>query len=112
MIAECVVIVIILLIISVVFLRAKRVKWALLTFPLMVVPFANIAVSQIFRFLRYSYDANIITITNVVAVIISSAWIGLMSYYFEKKSQRASYLTTTLLFNIILAIILINNAPN
>lgn len=108
MIVECVVIVIILLIISVIFLRAKRYRWALSTFPLMIVPFSNVAVSQILRLFGESYTSTVHFWTNVVAVIISSAWVVLMAFYFERKSQMLSYLTIAIAFNVILALILVN----
>lgn len=108
MTVQCVVIMIILLAISIVFLRAKRYKWALSTFPLMIVPLANVAISQASKIFNYQYTDMVHLWTNLIAVLLSSAWVVLMAFFFERKSQKFSYLIIALAFNIILALILIN----
>lgn len=112
MFVECLTIFGLIFVVVVMYIRAKKKDYALATVPLLVLPAANIlayAFSEgisdllsIDRFIAYSA-------INIVAVVISSCLVGLMSGKFGKKSVRGAYITMSLIFNIVLAAILIYN---
>lgn len=112
MLVECLTIFGLIFVVAVMYIRAKKKNYALATVPLLVLPAANVlaymfsgglsALLSIDKFIAYSS-------INVVAVVISSCLVGLMSGKFGKKAVRGAYITMSLIFNIVLAAILIYN---
>ena len=112
MFVECLAIFGLIFVVAVMYIRAKKKDYALATVPLLVLPAANIlayafsgGISNILPVDRFTAYSAI----NIVAVVISSCLVGLMSGKFGKKSVRGAYITMSLVFNIVLAAILIYN---
>lgn len=112
MLVECLTIFGLIFVVVIMYIRAKKRNYALATVPLLVLPAANIlayvfsgglaTLLSIDKFIAYSS-------IDVVAVVISSCLVGLMSGKFSKKAVRGAYITMSLIFNIVLAAILIYN---
>lgn len=112
MFVECLAIFGLIFGVAVMYIRAKKKSYALATVPLLILPVANIlayafsgGISNILPVDRFTAYSAI----NIIAVVISSFLVGLMSVKFGKKTVRAAYITMSLVFNIVLAAILIYN---
>ncbi|MCM1328350.1 MAG: hypothetical protein NC253_02830 [Ruminococcus sp.] len=112
MVVECVTIFGLIFVVAVMYIRAKKRNYALATVPLLILPAANVlayafsggiaGLLSIDRFIAYSA-------IDIVAAVVSSCLVGLMSGKFGKKSVRGAYIAMSLIFNIVLAAILIYN---
>ena len=111
MLAESLTIFLIIFLVAVLYLRTKK-SYALATVPLLILSFANITAcltsGELTKFLPMD-KFTVYCAINLFAVILSSFFVGLWSNKFSKKSTRALYVTMSLIFNIVLAAILINN---
>lgn len=112
MFVECLAIFGLIFVVVVMYIRAKKKNYALATVPLLILPAANIlayafsgGISNILPVDRFTAYSAI----NIVGAVISSCLVGLMSEKFGKKTVRAAYITMSLIFNIVLAAILIYN---
>lgn len=111
MIIECLVIFGIILAITVIFLRTRK-EHAIMTVPLMILPFANLAAQLFAKPLASVLPLDpflVVVLLNVIAVVISSLMIGVLSFRFKKRSNKIAYAFPTILFNVLLAIILIQH---
>ena len=112
MLVECLTIFGLIFAVGVVYLHAGKKDHAFATIPLLVLPAANVL-----SYILAGRISNIVpmdmftvyTAINVVAVVVSSCIVGIMSGKFGKKSTRAAYITMSLVFNIMLAAILVYN---
>lgn len=112
MVVECLTIFGLIFVVVIMYIRAKKKHYALATVPLLILPAANVLayafsggiseVLSIDRFIAYSA-------INVVAAVVSSCLVGLMSGKFSRKAVRGAYIAMSLIFNIVLAAILIYN---
>ncbi len=110
MIVQCAVIILLLLVMTFIFVRAKRKDWALSVLPLIMVPAGNIFVHFLFRFIiKQPLNIEAVSVANVIAVLVSGVWVGIMSNNYETKSKKLPYICVSMLFNILLAWILISN---
>ena len=114
MAAECLVIALIVLAIFVCFFKTKRRKWAYSTLPLLVLPLANGIMSYFFKIvLKSEITLYCAFITVIVALIVACIWIGICSMtMITGKRTRIPYLGVMILFNLLLAIILITHYYN
>lgn len=113
MIIECIAITGIILAISVIFLRARKRTYALSTLPLAIVPVINIVEGVLARLVMHISSLDRLTtfvFINIVAAAVSCLFVGVMTMKFRMKRTKAAYMVLTLLFNIILVMILIQNA--
>ena len=111
MLIECAAIFLLISAVSFMYVRAKK-KNALATVSLLILPLANILayaasgkLSDILPMDKFTIYAAI----NIVAVVISSCLVGVMSYKFPKRSTKTAYVIMSLIFNIALAAILVYN---
>ncbi len=100
MLIECAAIFLLISAVSFMYVRAKKKNYALATVPLLILPLANILPMD-----KFTVYAAI----NIVAVVISSCLVGVMSYKFPKRSTKTAYVIMSLIFNIALAAILVYN---
>lgn len=98
--------------VALMYIRAQKKNYALATVPLLILPLANILacaasgkLSDILAMDKFTVYAAI----NIIAVIISSCLVGVMSYKFPKKSTKTAYAVMSLIFNMTLAAILVYN---
>jgi len=91
--------------------RSKK-KYALSMIPLLIPTGANIIsyffASKISLITPFS-DFFTYALINILAVIVSGVLIGIFSTKFSSKTNKLSYLTMCILFNIILVMIFIIN---
>lgn len=112
MLVECLTIFGLIFAVVIVYLHADKRNYALATVPLLILPAANIlsyavsgSLSEVLSSDRFTVYAAI----NIIAVVVSSCLVGIMSAKFGKKSTRAAYVTMSLVFNVVLAAILVYN---
>ncbi|MCM1059390.1 MAG: hypothetical protein NC452_03760 [Eubacterium sp.] len=112
MLIECAAIFLLIAAVSLMYVRAKKKSYALATVPLLILPLANILaytasgkLSHILPMDKFTVYAAI----NIVAVVISSCFVGVMSGKFPKKSTKTAYVIMSLIFNITLSAILVYN---
>lgn len=113
MVVECLAITIIILAISVLYLRTRRKQYALATIPLVLLPASNVMLAWAARYaervLPFS-RASIAIAIFASAALVSCVMAGVFSSHLTKKYTRASYLFMSIVFNVILLMILINTA--
>ena len=111
MLMECLVIFGIISAICVIFLRTNR-NHAFQTIPLLILPGANILTyffsNHLSQFVALDHFS-VFVILNILAVVISGILAGIFSVRFETKSSQITYLIMCIVFNIVLASILIQN---
>ena len=110
MAAECLVITILLLFVIFGFMKSRRKKWAAAVLPLIVVPLAN-GLSKFFITDLLGLEFTFVLAVGVVvtALVASCTWIGFVSaLVLQKKRSRITYMSITILFDILLSIILVN----
>lgn len=112
MLIECAVIFLLIGTVALMYVRAKKKNYAFATVPLLILPLANILayaaserLSHILPMDKFTAYAAI----NIVAVVVSSCLVGVMSYRFSKKATKTAYVVMSLIFNITLAAILVYN---
>ena len=112
MLVECLTIFGLIFAVSVVYLHAGRKDHAFATIPLLVLPAANVLSYILSGRISNLVPMDMFTVytaINIFAVVVSSCLVGIMSGKFGKKSTRAAYITMSLVFNILLAAILVYN---
>lgn len=112
MLIECAAIFLLILVVAIMYVRAKKKDYAMATVPLLVLPAVNMldyAVSGKLSFVLPMDEFTVYTAINIIAVIVSSFLVGVMSAKFKRKATKAAYVSMSLIFNIILAAILIYN---
>ncbi|MCH5192324.1 MAG: hypothetical protein J1F11_00075 [Oscillospiraceae bacterium] len=112
MIVECLTIFGLIFAVVVVYLHAGRKDHAFATVPLLVLPAANVLSYMLSGRLSNMLPMDMFTVytaINVFAVVVSSCLVGIMSAKFGKRSTRAAYITMSLVFNVMLAAILVYN---
>lgn len=112
MLIECTAIFLLILVVAVMSVRAKKKQHALATIPLLVLPLANILAYALSGKLSHILPMDkftVYTAINILAAVISSFLVGVMSCKFSKKNVRITYVIMSLIFNITLAAILVYN---
>ncbi len=112
MLIECTAIFLLISAVAMMYVRAKKKDHALATIPLLILPAANIlayTVSDNLSHILPMDEFTAYTAINIVAVVVSSCLVGVMSYKFSKKSTKTVYAAMSLIFNIALAAILVYN---
>ena len=112
MLVECLTIFGLIFAVVVVYLHAGKKDYAFATIPLLVLPAANVL-----SYILSGRISNVLpmdmfttyTAINIFAVVVSSCLVGIMSGKFGKKTTRAAYITMSLVFNVLLAAILVYN---
>lgn len=110
MIVESFAIAALIFVVVILYLRSGKRDYAFATIPFLILPLANVLSYMVSGRLAGVLPADRFTVyaaIDVVAVVISSCLVGAMSGKFGKKSTRAAYMTMSLIFNIVLAAILI-----
>ena len=109
---ECSAIFCLIFVVVIMYIRSGKKDYAFATVPLLVLPMINVLaylssgkLSTLLPMDKFTVYAAI----NIIAVIVSSCLVGIMSGKFKKKSNRMAYIVMSLIFNIILAAILIYN---
>ena len=112
MLVECLTIFGLIFAVVIVYLHAGKKNYAFATIPLLILPAANILsyilagkISNILPMDMFT----VYTAINIFAVIVSSCFVGIMSVKFGKKTTRAAYIIMSLIFNVLLAAILVYN---
>lgn len=110
MAGECFVITIIMLAIVLMFVRAKRKRWAVAAAPMCILPAINSIVSYVCtKFLHISIDLNFALIIIIIGIMISCIWVGICAMLIAGKKSRVTYISVGFLFNILLGLILVNH---
>lgn len=112
MLVECLTIFGLILAVVVVYLHAGKKDYAFATIPLLILPAANVLSYMLSGRISDHIPMDMFTVytaINVFAVVVSSCLVGIMSGKFSKKSTRAAYITMSLVFNVLLAAILVYN---
>ncbi len=106
---ECGVITAMLIVIMIVFLRKKRIPWAVATIPLMLVPFTEFVMDfLLWQLFGLHVSVFIRLIALLIAMAASCVWVGMSSMSFKSKKVRISYIAVCNIFDIMLGIILIH----
>ena len=111
MLVECLVIFGIILAIAVIFAKTRK-EYAIATVPLLIPTGTNILAYLFSENLSELFPIDHLTmyiVINVIAVIVSSVFVGICSTKLKTKSNRLTYIVMCILFNIALATILIIN---
>lgn len=111
MVLESVIILSIIFCIFIISFRTKQ-KYAFATIPLMIPPAANVLTIYFFipMLKAISLSANFTYILmNIIAVVVSVVLILFHSKKFSTAANKYSYLTMSIIFNILLVIIFIKN---
>ncbi len=109
---ECSAIFCLIFVVVIMYIRSGKRDYALATIPLLVLPMVNVLAYLLSGKLSVVLPMDkftVYTALNIIAVIVSSCLVGVMSVKFKKKSNRMAYIIMSLIFNIILAAILIYN---
>ncbi len=112
MLIECTAIVLLISMVALMYVRAKKKNYALATVPLIILPLVNIlayAASEKISHILPMDKFTVYAALNIVAVVVSSCLVGIMSYKFSKKATKTAYVVMSLIFNITLAAILVYN---
>ena len=112
MLVECTAIFCLIFVVVIMYIRSHRKDYALATVPLLVLPLINILAylsSGKLSALLPMDKFTVYAVLNIVAVIVSSCLVGVMSVKFKRRSTRIAYIIMSLIFNILLAAILIYN---
>lgn len=110
MVVESVVIAGLIFVVAVLYFRSKKRDYAFATIPFLILPLANVLSYMVSGRLAGVLHADRFTVyaaADVIAAVISSCLVGAISSKFGKRSTRAAYITMSLIFNIVLAAILI-----
>lgn len=112
MLVECAAIFCLIFVVAITYIRDHRKDYAFATIPLLILPMVNIIAylssEKISSWLPMDKFTTYSAI-NIVAVIVSSCLVGIMSVKFRKRATRSAYIAMSLIFNIVLAAILIYN---
>jgi len=109
---ECSAIFCLIFVVVIMYIRSGKKDYAFATIPLLVLPAINVLAYLLSGKLSSLLPMDKFTVyaaLNIIAVIVSSCLVGIMSVKFKKKSNKMAYIIMSLVFNIILAAILIYN---
>ncbi len=116
MAVECGVIIFIILLLALMFYRRSHKDWSLATFPLILLPLADLIIELgLIKMLKLELTAFAAILILVVAVAVSAAWIGAASANLRVKHSKRTAVTFTAIaniFDIALAAILISDILN
>lgn len=109
MIVECIAIVLIVLLISFTFLRAKRANYAMVTLPLIIVPVSYIVgfLAAYFFIKDLGTKMVVMMFADLLGLIIACIILGAFSFKIPSKRARLSYLFISGGFLVILSILLL-----
>ena len=113
MIIECIAIIIVIIALSMIFLRSGKRTHALCVLPLTIVPLLHIAGVFSAPGIDGLWGMDIYTVQNIftaTALVVSGVALGIMSGFFPSKKIRLIYIVTCGLYTLILASILIFNS--
>lgn len=112
MIFECAAIFCLIFVVAIMYIHSHKKDYALATIPLLILPLINVLsyllsgkISSLLPMDKFTVYAAI----NIIAVIASSCTVGIMSAKFKRKATKTAYIAMSLIFNIVLAAILIYN---
>lgn len=104
---ECAAIAGIFLLMSLIFLRRRRIQWMWATLPLTLVPFAYfVTYAVIGKMMKLQINDIAGIVVLIAAVAVSCVWLGLVSNGFSDRKTRVTYIGIANTFNVALAIIL------
>ena len=110
MLFECAAIFSLIFVVVIIYIRSGKKDYALATVPLLILPMVNVLsylssgkLSSLLPMDKFTVYAAI----NIIAVIVSSCIVGIMSAKFKRKATKTAYIVMSLIFNIVLAAILI-----
>ncbi len=109
---ECSAIFCLIFVVVLMYIRSEKKDYAFATIPLLVLPGVNVIAYLLSGKLSIVLPMDEFTVyaaLNIIAVIVSSCLVGVMSAKFKKKFNRTAYIIMSLVFNILLAAILIYN---
>lgn len=109
MLVESICIILILAIMVIVFLRAKRKDFALATAPLLIVPLFHTLSNILGDLLHIALSVNIKAAADVVGLSIAVAAIGFISAAMSTKKSRLAYIVVAGGFTAVITIIFIFN---
>ena len=106
MIPESAVIIVIYLILLTAFLRTKHIGYAVVTLPVVIIPFAHLIAQGIL----FATDGNVFNIhmsivlafVDVIALCLTCVMIVLMSHRIQSTTNRKVYLTLMIIYTVIL----------
>ena len=110
MVVECVTIVLIILLVSAIFLRARRKDYAFTTFPLLILPLMHILSLLFAPPLARSFSqevSGVIVAIDAAALVVSCIVLGVVSNTIPMKKSRNIYLIVCGVFVVILTWVLI-----
>lgn len=112
MLFECIAIFCLIFVVVIMYIRSEKKDYALATIPLLILPLINIIAylsSGKLSLVLPMDKFTVYTAINIIAVIMSSCLVGIMSAKFKRKPTKIAYIVMSLVFNVILAAILIYN---
>lgn len=113
MIIECSTIVLIIAMISFIFLRTKRVKYALVTLPLITVPLMHLLGQAAAYFLIEKNDVTVKVITilsfDILGLLVGALLLGILLHNLPVKKARISFAIVAAVFMVTLSIVLMTS---
>ena len=112
MIIECITIVSIIVMISFIFLRTKRRRYAIVTFPLITIPLLHIVGQAIaYFFFKGDNTAEHITVLSfdLLGILLGALFMGMLIGNIHSKKARLSFVIISAFFMIALAIVLMTD---
>lgn len=109
MVVESLAILILFLVMVVIFLRSKKRKYAILTLPLLIVPFSNILFNVVRDFFNFSTSLKPHMVVLIVALAIAVLAIGFFANAIKQKKTKLIYCVTCAGFTTILTVIFLHN---
>ncbi len=112
MLVECIAIFCLIFVVVIMYIRADKKDYAFATIPLLVLPLVNILSYLLSKQISAQLPTDEFTTysaLNIIAVVVSSCLVGIMSNKFKKRPTRIAYIIMSLIFNIVLAAILVYN---
>lgn len=112
MLVECVTIVLVILLVSASFFRARRKDYAFTTFPLLILPLMHILSAFLAKPLSRIFPLDVSGVTvaiDATALVISCIVLGVVSNTIPSKKARNVYLIICGTFVVVLTWVLITN---
>ncbi len=113
MVIECSTIVLIIAMISFIFLRTKREKYALVTLPLITVPIMHLLGQAIVYFLIAENDITVKIITimsfDILGLLVGALLLGMLLHNLPVKKARISFSMVAAVFMVSLSIVLMTS---
>jgi len=113
MFIECITIVLIIAMISFIFLRTKRRRYALLTLPLIFVPAMHVAAQLFLAFIFTNFDrtaqAIMIISFDLVGLLVGGLLQGMLLHHLPGKRTRVGFAVIAAFYMIALTIVLMTS---